>query len=91
MLIRVCANTAHNSCLDHNASYKAAEWRLAKFLWDVVDEIWYNNLKNATAYTKVTVINIMALLDANSKGLHAHNMITLHKNMMQYYVQADVS
>ncbi len=31
----------------------------------------------------------MALLDANSGGLHALDMITLRTNMMQYYVQAD--
>ena len=30
----------------------------------------------------------MALLDANSRGLHAVNMITLRRNMIQYYVQA---
>ena len=31
----------------------------------------------------------MALLDANSGGLHAVDMISLRTNMMQYYVQAD--
>jgi hypothetical protein len=31
----------------------------------------------------------MALLDANSGGLHALDMIMLHTDMMQYYVQAD--
>jgi hypothetical protein len=36
---------------------------------------------------KVMAINIMALLDANSGGLHALNMITLHTNTMQYYMQ----
>jgi hypothetical protein len=34
-------------------------------------------------------INIMALLDANSRGLHALDMITLLTDMMQHYVQAD--
>jgi hypothetical protein len=34
-------------------------------------------------------INIMSPLDANSRGLHALNMITLCTNMTQYYVQAD--
>jgi hypothetical protein len=53
-------------------------------------KIWYNNLKNAnTYYTKVMAIDIMALLNANSGGLHALNMILLHTDMMQYYVQAD--
>jgi hypothetical protein len=31
----------------------------------------------------------MALLDTNSGGLHAVDMISVHTNMMQYYVQAD--
>ncbi len=63
---------------------------MSKFLRDVVDEIWYNDLKNAnTFYTKVTAINIMALLDTNSGGLHALDMITLRTNMMQHYVQMD--
>ncbi len=61
-----------------------------KFLCNVVDEIWYNDLKNAdTFYTKVTAINIMALLDTNSRGLHALDMIMLRTNMTQYYVQVD--
>ncbi len=42
-----------------------------------------------TFYTKVTAIEIMALLDANSGGLHAVDMISLRTNMTQYYVQAD--
>ncbi len=63
---------------------------MSKFLHDVVNEIWYNDLKNAnTFYTKVSAIGIMALLDANSRGLHALNMITLRTDMMQYYVQVD--
>ncbi len=67
-----------------------AKQGVSKFLRDVVDEIWYNNLKNAnTFYTKVMAIDIMSLLDANSGGLHALNMILLCMDMMQYYVQVD--
>ncbi len=47
-------------------------------------------MKNAnTLYRKVMAINIMALLDTNSGGLHSLDMITLRTNMMQYCVQAD--
>jgi hypothetical protein len=63
---------------------------MPKFLRNVVNEIWYNDLKNAdTFYTKVTAIEIMSLLDANSGGLHALDMISICTDMMQYYVQAD--
>jgi hypothetical protein len=89
-VVRVRAEAAHKSRLDDNASYKAAERGIVKFLRDVGDEIWYNDLKDAkTFYTKVTAIKIMALLDANSGGLHAVNMISLRTNVMQYYVQVD--
>ena len=89
-VVQVRAETAHQARLDDYASYKAAKRGVAKFLRDVVDEIWYNGLKDAdTFYTEVSAIDIMALLDANSGGLHAVDMISLRTNMMQYYVQAD--
>ena len=31
----------------------------------------------------------MALLNANSRGLHAFDMISLRTNMMQYYAQVN--
>jgi hypothetical protein len=89
-IVRVCAKAAHKSCLDNYASYKAAECGIAKFLRDIVDKIWYNNLKDAkTFYTKVMALKIMANLDVNSGGLHAIDMIPLCSNMTQYYVQVD--
>ncbi len=89
-VIRIHAEAAHKSQLNDYASYKAAKQGVSKFLRNVVDEIWYNNLKNAnTFYMKVTAIEIMSLLDANSGGLHALDMISLCTDMMQYYVQVD--
>jgi hypothetical protein len=89
-VVRVRAEAAHKAHLDDYASYEATKRGVTKFLRDVVDEIWYNDLKDAdTFYTKVTAIDIMALLDANSGGLHAVNMISLRTNMTQYYLQAD--
>ncbi len=37
----------------------------------------------------MTALEIISFLDANSGGLHAIDMISLHTNMHQYYVQAD--
>ena len=63
---------------------------MSKFLSNVVDKIWYNNLKTSdTFYTKVMAINIMSLLGVNSGGLHALDMILLCMDMIQFYVQAD--
>jgi hypothetical protein len=88
-IIRVHAKAAHKSRFDNYASYVAAKCGIAKFLRNVIDKIWYNNLKDAKIfYTKVMALEIMAHLDTNSGGLHAINMISLCSNMTQYNVQA---
>jgi hypothetical protein len=89
-VVRVCRETAHKACLDNYASFEAAKGRAAKFLREVVNEVWYNDLKDAdTFYTKVTTLKIISFLNANSGGFHAIDMISLCTNMHQYYVQAD--
>jgi hypothetical protein len=89
-VVRVCAEATHKSQLDDYPSCKAAKQGMSKFLRNIIDKIWYNDLKNTdTFYTKVTAIDIMALLDTNSGGLHALDMILLCTDMMKYYVQAD--
>ncbi len=89
-VVCIPAEAAHKSQLDDYTSYKVAEQGVSKFFCNVVDEIWYNNLKNTdTFYTKDMAIDIISLLNANSGGLHALDMILLCTDMMQYYVQAD--
>ena len=89
-VVRVRAEAAHKARLDDYASFEAAERGAAKFLREIVDEVWYNDLKDAdTFYTKVTALEIIAFLDANSGGLHAVDMIALRTHMHQYYGQAD--
>ena len=75
---RVKRETAHKALVDYYASYEAAERGVARFLREVVDNLWINNLSNAdTFYTKVTALQIMMHIDANSGGLHAIDMIAL--------------
>jgi hypothetical protein len=89
-VVRVKAEAAHKSRRDDFASYESAERGVAKFLHDAVEEVWYNDLKDAeTFYTKVTVWDIMSLLECNSGGLHAIDMMGLRTNMQLYYSQAD--
>jgi len=89
-VVRVHAEAAHKSKLEDYNNYKTAERGCAKFLRDVVDEVWYNDLKDAEMfYTQVTALEIVTFLDLNSGGLHAVDMLLLHTNMHQYYTQAD--
>jgi hypothetical protein len=89
-VICVCAESAHQAKLNDYTSFEAAERGAAKILCKVVNEVWYNNLKDAdTFYTKVTVRKIIAFLDANSGVLHTIDMISLPTNMHNYYTQVD--
>jgi hypothetical protein len=89
-VVRLRAESAHKSRLNDYARFKAAKHGAAKFLRETVDEVWYNDLKDAdTFYTTVMALKIMTFLDANSGGLHAIDMISLCTNMHQYYMQAD--
>jgi hypothetical protein len=89
-VVCICAESAHQAKLDNYTSFKAAEWGAAKFLCKVVNEVWYNDLKDTdTFYTKVTAREIIAFLDANSGGLHPINMISLCTNMHNYYTRAE--
>jgi hypothetical protein len=77
-------------CLGDYASYKVAKCGAVKFLRKAMEEVWYTDLKDAdTFYTKVTALDIIAFLDANSGGLHTIDMNSLCMNMHAYYVQAD--
>ena len=49
-VVRVHAEAAHKARLDDYASYEMAERGVAKFLRNVVNEIWYNDLKDANTY-----------------------------------------
>ena len=84
-VICVRVKSAHKAKLNDYTSFEAAKRGAAKFLHEVVNEVWYNDLKNAdTFYTKVTAREIIAFLDTNSGGLHAINMISLRTNMHNY-------
>jgi hypothetical protein len=88
--VRFHTESAYQAKLKDYPSFKAAKRGAAKFLREVVNEVWYNNLKDAnTFYTKVMAREIIAFLDANRGGLHAIDMISLCTNMHNYYTQAD--
>jgi hypothetical protein len=89
-VICIRAESAHQAKLNDYASFEAAERGAAEFLCKVVDELCYNDLKDAdTFYTKVTARKIIAFIDANSGVLHAIDMISLCTNMHNYYTQVD--
>ncbi len=49
-VVRVCMEAAHKARLYDYASFEAAERGAAKFLHEVVNEVWYNDLKDADTF-----------------------------------------
>jgi hypothetical protein len=49
-VIRICEKAAHKSQLNDYASYEAAKQGMSKILCNVVNEIWYNYLKNTISH-----------------------------------------
>jgi hypothetical protein len=89
-VVRVRVEAAHKSKLKDYNNYAAAECGCAKFLRDMVNEVWYNDLKDAEMfYMQVTALKIVTFLNLNSGGLHAVDMLLLRTSMHQYYTQAD--
>ena len=63
---------------------------MAKFIRDVVDEIWYRDLRHARSYyTNVTAKQLMDHLDANCGGPHPSELVSLPTEMMGYYADAE--
>jgi hypothetical protein len=59
-IVRVKTEAAHKLKLKDFANYEAAERGCSKFLRDVVDEVWNNDLKDAdTFYTQVMAQDII--------------------------------
>ena len=89
-VVQVCVEAAHHAHLNDFASYEAAKYGASKFLRDTVDKVWYAGLNNEdTFYTKVLALDIMAFLNANSRGLYAVDILTLRTIVHGYYAQAD--
>lgn len=62
---------------------------MTKLIRDVVDEIWYKDLKHPCSfYTTVTAAQLLEHLDANCGGLHPIDLINLPMDMMTYYATA---
>ncbi len=60
MVVHICMETAHKARLNSYASYKAAKRGAAKLLCDTINEVWYNDLKDAdTFHTKVMALKMM--------------------------------
>ncbi len=56
-VVRVRAEAAHQAKLDDYKRYEAAERGVQAFLLSTIEDMWYNDLKDAdTFYTKVTAL-----------------------------------
>ena len=88
-VVRARMEAAHSVRTADYAVYAAAERGIKTFLQAVIDELWYQDLKDAaTFYNTVTAHAILAHLDSNCGGLHASELIALPGEMAGYYATA---
>jgi hypothetical protein len=89
-VVRARAEAEHAVLVTDYARFEAAERATAKFIRDIVDEIWYRDLRHARSfYTNVTAKQLIDHLDANCGGLHPSELVNLPTEMMSYYAKAD--
>ena len=89
-VVRARSEAEHAILVKDFAAYEAAERAVAKFIRDVVDEIWYRDLRHARSYyTNVMAKQLMEHLDANCGGLHPSELVSLPTEMMGYYADAE--
>ena len=89
-MVRARAEAEHAVLVTDYARFEAAERATAKFIRDIVDEIWYRDLRHARSfYTNVTAKQLIDHLDANCGGLHPSELVNLPTEMMSYYAKAD--
>lgn len=89
-VVRARGEAEHAILVKDYAVHEAAERATSKFIRDMVDELWYRDLRHARSfYNNVTAKQLMEHLDANCGGLHPVELVSLPTEMMQYYAQVD--
>ncbi len=83
-VVRVRAEAAHKARLDDYASFEAAERGAAKFLREVVDEVWYNDLNRLDSMEERLHFNLMWTnpLYMSSGGDHMLPCLGLHQFLL---------
>jgi hypothetical protein len=80
----------HTILVQDYTSYNMAKRAAPKFICDATNKIWYLDLCHAYLfYTNITAKQLLAHLDANSRGLHPSELFNLPTNMMGYYANTD--
>ena len=88
-VVRARLEAKHKDRLADYAAFAAAERGIKSFLQTVIDELWYQDLKDAvTFYNTVTAHDILTHLDNNCGGLHPSELVALPGEMSGYYATA---
>jgi hypothetical protein len=80
------AKVIHKACSEDYKIWKTADNGCKKLIRAAVEEVYINNLKDATTFFhKVYKCDLLELLEKNSTGLHALDIVALHSNMLLLY------
>ena len=89
-VVRARREAEHAILVKDYATYETAERATAKFIRDMVDEMWYRDLRHdQSLYTTVTAAALLHHLDTNCGGLHPSELVNLPTEMLGYYAIAE--
>jgi hypothetical protein len=81
---------AHMARINAFNTFTAAERGVVKFIRDIVNKLWYTNLKSIdTFYTHVTGYNLLCHLETNCGGLHPTELVSLPQDMLGFYARTN--
>ena len=81
------AKAIHKACLEDYGIWKIAKDGGKKLIRIMVEEVYSNELKDGTMFFHKVFAHDL-LLEKNSMGLHALNIVVLHLNMLLLYKNA---
>ena len=84
------AKAEHAACSNNSTLYNATNNGVINFFRTIVDEMWYQDLKdNDTYHSEVTATDIIAHFRANCSSLREVDVITIQGDMINYFGQAE--
>jgi hypothetical protein len=89
-VVRNRMEAMHKALVVDFDTFTAAKRGVVKFIRDIVDELWYKDLKSIDAfYMHVTGFDLLRLLESNCSGLHPTELVSLSQDMLGFYARTN--
>ena len=89
-VVRNKMEAAHTALINDFNTFTAADPGVVKFIREIVDELWYKDLKSIdTFYTHVTGYNLLRHLETNCGGFHPMELVSVPQDIIGLYARTN--